>query len=156
MKTRNLILFLFLSIFMLTPISQELEAKKTSSSSSISFTNPRLDHNQYVDGNKVMYVRFGMRIDGMQGRRLKWTVSLFKKNGNPLYTNEGKKEVQSVVFSPAYPSTVYNSEYAWFSYSHMKLPQGRTYCYALIKVYDDATGRLLKTSPMLDFWVDRN
>ena len=131
-------------------------SKSSSSRQSAVISNAYLEHNKYLDGNKVMYVRYNLDTYGLEGKKVRVEVSLYKKNGKPLYQNNGKKEKQDLMLNPAYEHTVYTNNWAWFSYGHMKLPSGRTNCYAVIKVYNASTGKLLKTSQKLDFYVDRN
>ena len=143
-------LVIFTVLMTLGNFGQEANAQ------SAKITKAYLEHNQYVNGNKVMYVRYGIETFGLKNKKVKCVVSLYKKStGKPVTDYNGKKMSNTIYMTPAYDDTVYNSNYAWFSYAHMKLPKGRTDCYALIRIYNSA-GKLLKTSQKLDFWVDKN
>lgn len=101
-----------------------------------------------------MYINFAADIDGLQDVPLRWTISLYKKNGSPIYFKNGGKAVVDRYITPSYPSTHYEEEWGWFPYNSLRFGYGRTYCYALIRIYDDQTGKLLKTSKKIDFWYD--
>lgn len=121
----------------------------------VQITNCYLEHNQYVNGNKVMYVRYSVDMNWMKNKNVKCDISLFKANGSPIYCYNGKADKNVNTFTPTYTFTTWSDQWAWFSYASMNMPKGKTNCYALIRFYDAKTGALLAKSQKLEFYLTR-
>lgn len=106
-------------------------------------TSQYIEHNQYRDNVKVMYVKYAFEANWMKGREIKWTVSLHKANGTPIYYSGGGTEKVTSTATATYTFTVWNDRSAFFPYSGFKLPRGKTKCYAIIKFYDAKTGKAI-------------
>ncbi len=119
------------------------------------FTSHYLEHNKYVDGQKVMYVRYEFETNWLRNKQLRCEVALYKANGTPLYTNQGKHHKNVWNPTPTYTFSTYSDRWAWFSYSAMRMPKGKTNCYAIIRIYDAKTGTVLGKSPKLEFTFTR-
>lgn len=153
---KKLLTTLVLAIIAMTFSGLEADGQKMIPAGvSATVTNAYLEHNRMEQGQKVMFVRYGARIFGLRGGQVKCVVSLYKKNGKPLTDLSGKALSNTLYLNPAYDDTVYNNNWAWFAYSHMKVTAARTDCYALIKIYNARTGKLIGKSQKLDFWVNK-
>lgn len=121
----------------------------------VNLTSNYLDHNQYVNGNKVMYVRYALDINWMKGRTVRCDITLHKWGGASILDKKGKPFKNTTTYTPSYTFSNWTDRWCWFSYAHMKMPVGQTRCYALIRFYDAKTGALLKSSEKLEFNFNR-
>lgn len=120
----------------------------------IVFTEYYTEHNEYHNGAKGMYVRYDFEANWLKGKDLKIVVGLFYKNGTKLYNIKGKADQTEGYATPGYTFTIYNDQWSFFPYAGIKLPKGKkTTLYAIIRVYDDRTGKLINSSPKMEFWV---
>jgi|GEM_PF-6936927 len=121
----------------------------------VELTEAYLEHNKYIDGKKVMYVNYSVEMNWFKGKDIRCEVSLHRANGTPIYCYDGKADKNTSTMTPNYTFCVYSDRWVWFSYSSMKVPNGKTNCYALIRFYDVKTGKLLAKSNKLEFYLTR-
>lgn len=118
-------------------------------------TQSYLQHNQYVNNQKVMYVRYSFDTYGVRGQNIKAEVTLYKSNGKPIYGYNGAKMSNTQTLYAGYDRTIFNNYWAWFAINAMNLPRGRNNCYALIRIIS-SSGKLLGKSQKLTFYLDKN
>ena len=114
-----------------------------------------IEHNQYRNNSKGMYVKFEFELNWMKGQEIKYDISLYRSNGAVMYQKSGKPEKITSTRIPGYTFTNYSDMWGFFPYAGMKLPSGAWNCYALVRLYDVKTGRLLATSNKIDFQMTR-
>ena len=127
--------------------------KSSKDAQGVKITGCYLEHNQFYNGAKGMYVRYSFDTNWMKGKEINTVVSLYKSNGSIIYGYNGNpKKVPNI--RPIL-STFSSTSNAWvhFPYAGMKLPKGKSNCYAIIKIYDAKSGRVLATSNKLSFSV---
>ena len=118
-------------------------------------TSCYIEHNQYRNNSKGMYVKYEFELNWMKGKEVRSEVCLYRSNGAVLYQNSGKPEKVIGTGSGVYTFTKYNDQWAFFPYAGIKLPKGAWSCYALVRLVDVKTGRVLATSNKLDFQMTR-
>lgn len=124
-----------------------------SKAASAHITNMYLQHNQFHNGNKGMFVRYDFNVTGQMGRNVKAEVTLYKSNGKKIYFQNGSLVRFTLSCTPGYETTFYNGSWAFFPYATMNLPYGRTDCYAMVKIY--SSGGKVLASRKENFWITR-
>lgn len=104
-------------------------------------TNQYIEHNQYHNNAKGMHVRYEFEANWMKGREIRWEVRLYKANGTPIPLASGGVEKVTSNGTCTYTFCKWSDLGAHFPYSGMKLPRGKTNCYAIIKFFDAKTGK---------------
>lgn len=132
-----------------------LSIKSTKKAQGAVFTKHVIEHNKYVGNSKVMYVWYSFETSWLKGKEIKTDVTLYKSNGSVISQNNGKPEKVIGTVTSTYTFTSFSDRWAYFPYAGMKLPKGSTNCYALIRLYDAKTGKVLATSPKLTFIVNK-
>lgn len=123
--------------------------------SPIIVTSAHLDHNEYYNGSKGMYVRYDFETNWMKGEEIKCVAEIYRANGSPVYRpNSRSQDSHTVYYTPNYIFSKFSDKWIHFPYGSMALPSGKTDCYVSLKFYNARTGKLLD-SRKLNFTLTR-
>lgn len=127
--------------------------KSTKKAPGVEIRSADTEHNKYHNNNKCLFVHYALQANWMKGKELKCVVTLYKADGTLMKQKNGKPETTTEYLTPSYTFSVWDNRWASFPNNGMNLPKGKTNCYAIIRIYDAKTGKLLASSKKLEFYV---
>ena len=129
------------------------EAKIANSADINSFTvNQNVRYNSQVG----MVINFVYTVHGMKGQKSRAEVTLYKADGSKIYLNNGQLAQYSLIWlNVGYDHLQIQNQWIFFPYMALRLPAGRNQIYAILRVYNATTGKLLKTSGKLQMTINR-
>lgn len=154
MKTKKLIAITAILLTILFCSAGANAASKARGNAKI--TNYSMSHNQYYNNSKGFYIYYSFVVNGMQGRQLKCVATLYRSNGSKIHFYNGSVASATWYCTPGYPTTNFNNNWFFFPYN-LNVPYGyNPNCYAIIRIYDAASGRVLGKSSKITFNYTRS
>ena len=129
------------------------EAKAANSADINSFTVKQNVWQNLQDG---MVITFYYTVHGMRGQNSRGEVTLYKADGSKIYLNNGQLAQYSLIWQNlGYDHVRIQNQWIFFPYKALKLPSGSNRIYAILRIYNATTGKLLKTSGKLQMTINR-